>query len=312
MTPNSPESRSAVAADYVLGTLQGAARAALEQRVHHDARLRDAVHRWERYFSRLLGGFVPVTPSDEVWSRLQLAALRSIPGDSVQADESQNNAARAPSLVAPRRGPAKSSAVAAPRAPSRKTGRTPPRLAPTPDPTGNAGPTLPQGTAAVPRPRAAARRSRPPRGERAPWLKIWAVAATVLATVLGGLLAVQQGGLPEGELSPPGTYVAALAVDAGRWVVQATPDGRELLVVAEGSLTLPANRSAELWWIGSDGMPVSMGVIPTTGRQVLSREQSMPDNGAPTFAVSVEPTGGSPTGAPTGKVITTFQAIRSL
>jgi anti-sigma-K factor RskA len=311
MTPNSPESRSAVAADYVLGTLQGAARAALEQRVRHDVRLRDAVHRWERYFSRLLGGYAPVTPSGEVWSRLQVAALRSAPSDAARADEGDETAAtRAPSLVAPRRGPTKNSAAATPRAPSRSAGRMPPRLTPTPDARPDGAAMLPNAPA--PRPRAAARRSTTTRNTRAPWLKIWAVAATVLATVLGGLLAIERSGLPEGELSPPGAYVAALAADGGRWVVQATPDGRELLVVAEGTLTLPANRSAELWWIGADGTPVSMGVIPTSGRQVLTRDQSMPDDGAPTFAVSVEPTGGSPTGTPTGKVITTFPAIRSL
>ena len=46
--------------------------------------------------------------------------------------------------------------------------------------------------------------------------------------------------------------------------------------------------------------------------QVLTRQGLTGDEPAPTFAVSIEPRGGSPTGAPTGKVITTFTAVRSL
>ena len=70
----------------------------------------------------------------------------------------------------------------------------------------------------------------------------------------------------------------------------------------------PAGKSLELWYIGSGEAPRSMGVIDA-GPETLQ----LPKGGkadATTFAVSVEPAGGSKTGAPTGPVVYSGQLIK--
>lgn len=64
------------------------------------------------------------------------------------------------------------------------------------------------------------------------------------------------------------------------------------------------DRSHELWVIPRDGGPRSLGVINSAADTeiVLSGLEAKLANGA-MFAVSLEPHGGSPTGAPTGKVV---------
>ena len=49
------------------------------------------------------------------------------------------------------------------------------------------------------------------------------------------------------------------------------------------------------------GAPRSLGLISASGSTVLMRDRVTPDTTA--LAVSLEPTGGSPTGAPTGPVL---------
>ena len=323
--------RSMLAAAYVLGTLRGPARAAMKQRLARDANLRAAVYRWERHFSVLNRGFKPVLPSEGQWKRLEAAAAKIAAAPPPAAAQGDHPVTSLPPLTATRPGArAKAPATEASASPARGGRRQPPALGPqhgapaTPTvappvspPTAPRGPTVsgpitPRAT----RPDTAGRRSsrraaRPPRGPL-PLLKIWAVAASLLAVVLGGLLGVSLTDEGAQVPEPQGLLMAALATDGGRWVVQATADGEQILVLVEGNPKMPDNRSAELWWIGEDGTPVSVGVLPMTGRQVHTREGLTGDEPVPTFAVSIEPEGGSPTGAPTGKVITTFTAVRSL
>lgn len=66
-----------------------------------------------------------------------------------------------------------------------------------------------------------------------------------------------------------------------------------------------AGKDFELWMIEGKNAPVSMGVIPagqTTHIPVTPAVQQKLAQGA-VLAVSVEPTGGSPTGQPTGPVV---------
>ncbi len=55
----------------------------------------------------------------------------------------------------------------------------------------------------------------------------------------------------------------------------------------------------ELWIIAPDAAPVSLGLLADGP---LTVQYPMPPRGW-TLAVSIEPAGGSPTGAPTGPVI---------
>ncbi|MGB3406166.1 MAG: anti-sigma factor, partial [Jannaschia sp.] len=60
-------------------------------------------------------------------------------------------------------------------------------------------------------------------------------------------------------------------------------------------------RVFELWLIAGDAAPVSLALVPASGQIDIPRPEGL----APgvIFAVSDEPAGGSPTGAPTGDVL---------
>ena len=64
-------------------------------------------------------------------------------------------------------------------------------------------------------------------------------------------------------------------------------------------------RSLELWAIPANGKPISLGVIPASGKGkvALSDAQKVLIGKPIALAVSLEPKGGSPTGQPTGPVL---------
>ncbi len=66
-----------------------------------------------------------------------------------------------------------------------------------------------------------------------------------------------------------------------------------------------ADKDYELWLVDDGATPVSMGVIPDQGevRLKVKPEFVAKINAGDAFAVSVEPTGGSPTGTATGPII---------
>ncbi len=66
-----------------------------------------------------------------------------------------------------------------------------------------------------------------------------------------------------------------------------------------------AGRDFELWVIEGDNAPVSLGVIPVGAsvRMQVAPDRRQPIGTGALFAISLEPEGGSPTGAPTGPVV---------
>jgi len=68
----------------------------------------------------------------------------------------------------------------------------------------------------------------------------------------------------------------------------------------------------ELWLLPTGAAPRSLGVIPATGvgRVPLSTPSEIALAQIPALAVSLEPAGGSPTGAPTGPVLYTGKIER--
>ena len=72
--------------------------------------------------------------------------------------------------------------------------------------------------------------------------------------------------------------------------------------------TAAANRSLELWLIVGSDAPVSLGVLPAenTTRVSIPPHLRRKLQGS-VLAISEEPAGGSPTGAPTGPVLGTGQ-----
>jgi anti-sigma-K factor RskA len=135
----------------------------------------------------------------------------------------------------------------------------------------------------------------PQRGWR--WI---AAAAVVIVALLVGRLTLW----PSTQWQPMATLAQANA--APMWQVQRTPDSGELRVRTIGPAAAPAGRSYELWVIpAAGGNPVSLGLLPAQGdlTRVLTVAQRELVRTAMNIAVSVEPAGGSPTGAPTGPVI---------
>lgn len=62
---------AALAAEYALGTLRGAAKIHFEQRMREDTELAAEVARWQETFTQLDNQIVPVIPPASVWKRIQ-------------------------------------------------------------------------------------------------------------------------------------------------------------------------------------------------------------------------------------------------
>ncbi len=71
MNYQDPELRQALAAEYVLGTLQGRARKRFERLAEQDARLRQIISNWEQKLGSLSEGIAPVDVPEHIWSSLQ-------------------------------------------------------------------------------------------------------------------------------------------------------------------------------------------------------------------------------------------------
>jgi len=101
--------------------------------------------------------------------------------------------------------------------------------------------------------------------------------------------------------------VAVIAQEAGElWRVQSTRDAEALVVEASANVAIDNAHSYELWALPSSGAaPVSLGLLPSRGsaKLPLTEVQRLALSGSAKIAVSLEPVGGSPTGAPTGPVI---------
>lgn len=129
--------------------------------------------------------------------------------------------------------------------------------------------------------------------------------ATVAAVSLGVLLASPQ---PQ---APPVVVVLQAAegapAGASTFVASFSGDGRSLVTRPVQPVALQVDRALELWAVPPQGAPRSLGLISASGLTVIGREklpQALLDSrNTAALAVSVEPPGGSPTGAPTGPVV---------
>lgn len=129
-------------------------------------------------------------------------------------------------------------------------------------------------------------------------VNFWRVLSGGLAAALVAVVVTGQQFGPE---APP--TMAVLQDDQARagLVVATMPDGA-MRVHALASLARPqAGRVFELWGLPASGAPRSLGLLTAEGRMVQPRD--VDTAGFTGLAVSVEPTGGSPTGTPTGPVI---------
>ncbi|MGD2133903.1 MAG: anti-sigma factor [Maricaulaceae bacterium] len=110
------------------------------------------------------------------------------------------------------------------------------------------------------------------------------------------------------ETTPPSRLVAALQPSDAPAALIADIDAQTGALVLSGDLRAlvdPADRAAELWVIGEDQTPRSLGLIAFSGESAVAPAGDLAALLTPgsALAVSLEPPGGSPTGLPTGPVI---------
>ncbi|HWL68300.1 MAG TPA: anti-sigma factor [Geminicoccus sp.] len=157
------------------------------------------------------------------------------------------------------------------------------------------------------------RQGRPSRGKvfvplhRRIWnsLSLWrglAFGSALLAAAFAGLLVVRP--LPQG---PGAAYIAILDDTSGNpmWLVSADPAAGAVSIDPVGQMS-DGDRVPELWLIPAGSpVPVSLGVLDPDARMAmeLPAEHMAGIGGGAMLAVSLEPTGGSPTGRPTGPVV---------
>jgi anti-sigma-K factor RskA len=133
---------------------------------------------------------------------------------------------------------------------------------------------------------------------------------TLTASIAAASLAAMIWLVPPAPPGPPGpVLVVNITSEDGSLVIlaAAAPDSGELRL-ARQSGAAPPGRVLELWAIDGDAAPVSLGVLPGDGQTRIALPDilrtALPDL---LLAVSEEPPGGSPTGAPTGAVLAVGQ-----
>lgn len=135
---------------------------------------------------------------------------------------------------------------------------------------------------------------------RRPAMRWMAIAASLLFFATIGFFAIRDPQLPA-------TQIASIQSDPQTiyWRVELLGDNQELAVHVHVAHELAAGKALELWVLPAQGNPVSLGLLPTSGeaRRPLTAAQRAALTGAKQLAVSLEPSGGSPTGLPTGPVL---------
>jgi anti-sigma-K factor RskA len=235
-TYSNPQLRDALAAEYVLGTLRGRARARFESLMRYDPQLRRVVADWETRLTPLAGGAGDITPPSRVWDLVS----RRIAGEA------------------------------------RKGG----------------------------------------------WwasLALWrGLAATATALVMGLAIVIAAAPRPQ----PPMAMVAVMNDDKGQpALVVSWPPMKEMrdphvrIKVVQEHPEMAPGTAWEMWMLpGGNAAPVSMGLITTDRDQVMKVSPALAQKmgGAWGVAMSIEPEGGSKTGAPTGPVIFKGQCVKVL
>ena len=96
-------------------------------------------------------------------------------------------------------------------------------------------------------------------------------------------------------------------------IATAERGSRFLTVKTVADLAVPRDRALELWMLPDGRPPQSMGLVPASGidRVALRAPAGVALQNIPALAVSLEPPGGSTTGAPTGPVLYTGRVERT-
>jgi anti-sigma-K factor RskA len=127
-----------------------------------------------------------------------------------------------------------------------------------------------------------------------------ALGAMTVAAALAGIIVLR----PMPVVQSPQVMVAALKGTAGATATIAYEATTGQLTVVPGTFDTKG-RDAELWIIPANGTPYSLGVIDSvhTSRPIVAANRRAFIQAGTSFAISLEPKGGSPTGLPTGPII---------
>lgn len=153
----------------------------------------------------------------------------------------------------------------------------------------------------------------PARTNRFAWPALTAVTSAIAASLLLFVMVRPEPTVPVSQPIPvarPTSVLVAMLGDAKSPVAAVYDPANGALRVAAGP-GVPEARVAQLWVIGGDGVPHSLGLL--SGRPTSLAPKGV-DRGritpGATLAISVEPLGGSPTGLPTGPVVATGVVAR--
>ncbi|MEJ6398451.1 anti-sigma factor [Yoonia sp. 208BN28-4] len=144
-----------------------------------------------------------------------------------------------------------------------------------------------------------------PAAPRASWFSRFGLPSALgggLLAALAVLWLVDLSGMMGGETS---TYTAQIAAEDSSLIIQASfDDSTDTLSLTRDAGAAADGRDLELWLISGGNAPVSLGVIPETQTADIQLDADVVaalQDGV--LAISDEPEGGSPTGAPTGAVL---------
>jgi anti-sigma-K factor RskA len=307
------EDQETLAAEYVLGTLSSEERQHAEALRSFDAKFESSVQQWERRLGELNVMVEAVEPSPAVWDKVKTQI------EPVEADRSKS---------APPDRPPPLSAVAALASdlPAETDGDKSTTGAVASSTAAAEAPAKPRKIESNANIVVLSRRARRWRrvslavGALAAVLALYIAAWQVAPDLMPPQLRPRQGDMVARSETAPRTQQDRLVA-----VLQQGPNApaflltfdmqRRTLFIRKVSATAEAGKSYELWLISKNlGAPRSLGVIGNdefTSRN-LGGNYDADTLRAATYAVSLEPNGGSPTGAPTGPVLFTGRAVESL
>jgi len=128
-------------------------------------------------------------------------------------------------------------------------------------------------------------------------LRLWQAFATV-ATLAAVVL-----GTATHTVSTEAPMIVVLHATKGTEALVAglSADRRQISIQPLQKVALTSDQSLELWALKKDGPPASLGLIASDKLTAVDKHALPKDTKG--LAVSLEPLGGSPTGAPTGPVL---------
>ena len=341
------DDRDALAAEYVLGTLSADERAQAETLMSIDPAFEAVLRQWEKRLGELNVMVEAVEPGPEVWERIKAGirpaatvapAIIADADDDIIADRDDEDEVKLPRIdeaeLAPPQAPVAPSPVAALASSLLPPGAEPPTKAPAETPPVIA-PGLPSAAEAEPKEQKKTEQSADVI-HLAKKVKRWRQTTLVigaLAAVMALYIAAWQvtpelvpSALRPSDLSMTAAEAPARgAQDRLVVVLQQEPMApaflltldtqKRMLTVRRVSATPETSRSYELWLISNRSTnPRSLGVVGTEE----FTQRALPGNfdantlRAASYAVSLEPAGGSTTGVPTGPILFTGKAVESL